>query len=74
MKFVTYNIQYGLGKDNRYDLARIAREVQYDSPSGRQLSVHRVRIERDVYRSLQRCRHPGGRHDDCSAHAHHLRS
>ncbi len=28
MKFVTYNIQYGLGKDNRYDLARIAREVQ----------------------------------------------
>jgi endonuclease/exonuclease/phosphatase family metal-dependent hydrolase len=28
MKFVTYNIQYGLGKDNRYDLARVAREVQ----------------------------------------------
>jgi endonuclease/exonuclease/phosphatase family metal-dependent hydrolase len=28
MKFVTYNIQYGLGKDNRYDLARIAREVE----------------------------------------------
>jgi len=27
MKFVTYNIQYGLGKDGRYDLARIAREV-----------------------------------------------
>jgi endonuclease/exonuclease/phosphatase family metal-dependent hydrolase len=28
MRFVTYNIQYGLGKDRRYDLARIAREVQ----------------------------------------------
>ena len=27
MKIVTYNIQYGLGKDNRYDLARIAGEV-----------------------------------------------
>ena len=27
MKFVTYNIQFGLGSDNRYDLARIAREV-----------------------------------------------
>ena len=27
MKLVTYNIQYGLGKDGRYDLARIAREV-----------------------------------------------
>jgi endonuclease/exonuclease/phosphatase family metal-dependent hydrolase len=28
VKFVTYNIQYGLGKDNRYDLARIAREIE----------------------------------------------
>src|SRR5438552_14998857 len=28
VKLVTYNIQYGLGKDNRYDLARIAREVE----------------------------------------------
>jgi endonuclease/exonuclease/phosphatase family metal-dependent hydrolase len=28
MKLVTYNIQYGLGKDGAYDLARIAREVQ----------------------------------------------
>jgi endonuclease/exonuclease/phosphatase family metal-dependent hydrolase len=28
MKFVSYNIQYGLGKDNRYDLARIAGEVE----------------------------------------------
>jgi endonuclease/exonuclease/phosphatase family metal-dependent hydrolase len=28
MKFVTYNIQYGLGRDNRYDLARVAREIQ----------------------------------------------
>ncbi len=28
MRIVTYNIQYGLGKDNRYDLARIASEVQ----------------------------------------------
>jgi len=27
MKLVTYNIQYGLGRDGRYDLARIAREV-----------------------------------------------
>jgi endonuclease/exonuclease/phosphatase family metal-dependent hydrolase len=27
MRFVTYNIQYGLGKDGRYDLARIAGEV-----------------------------------------------
>jgi endonuclease/exonuclease/phosphatase family metal-dependent hydrolase len=27
MKIVTYNIQYGLGKDKRYDLARIAGEV-----------------------------------------------
>ena len=27
MKVVSYNIQYGLGKDRRYDLARIARET-----------------------------------------------
>jgi endonuclease/exonuclease/phosphatase family metal-dependent hydrolase len=27
VKLVTYNIQYGLGRDNRYDLARIAREI-----------------------------------------------
>jgi endonuclease/exonuclease/phosphatase family metal-dependent hydrolase len=27
MKCVSYNIQYGLGSDGRYDLARIAREV-----------------------------------------------
>jgi len=28
MKFVTYNIQYGLGKDGKYDLRRIADAVQ----------------------------------------------
>ena len=28
MRLVTYNIQYGLGKDRRYDLVRIAGEVQ----------------------------------------------
>ena len=28
MKLVTYNIQYGLGKDNRYDLGRVASEVE----------------------------------------------
>jgi endonuclease/exonuclease/phosphatase family metal-dependent hydrolase len=28
VKLVTYNIQHGLGKDNRYDLARIAREIE----------------------------------------------
>lgn len=28
MKLVTYNIQYGLGRDGHYDLARIAREVE----------------------------------------------
>ena len=28
MKLVTYNIRYGLGQDNRYDLARIAREIE----------------------------------------------
>ncbi len=28
MKVATYNIQYGLGKDDRYDLARIAREIE----------------------------------------------
>jgi endonuclease/exonuclease/phosphatase family metal-dependent hydrolase len=28
VKLVTYNIQYGLGKDGRYDLARIAAEVR----------------------------------------------
>jgi len=27
MKLVSYNIQYGLGKDRRYDLGRIAREI-----------------------------------------------
>ncbi len=27
MKFVTYNIQYGKGRDGRVDLARIASEV-----------------------------------------------
>ncbi len=27
MRFVTYNIQYGLGKDGRFDLARIAGEI-----------------------------------------------
>jgi len=28
MKIVTYNIQFGLGKDDRYDLKRIASEVE----------------------------------------------
>ena len=28
MKFVTYNIQYGLGRDGRYDLDRTARVVE----------------------------------------------
>jgi endonuclease/exonuclease/phosphatase family metal-dependent hydrolase len=28
MRLVSYNIQFGRGKDNRYDLARIAREVE----------------------------------------------
>jgi endonuclease/exonuclease/phosphatase family metal-dependent hydrolase len=28
MRLVTYNIQFGLGRDGRYDLARIAREVR----------------------------------------------
>ena len=28
MKIVTYNIQYGLGKDRRYDLGRIAHEIE----------------------------------------------
>ena len=27
MKIVTYNIQFGLGKDGRFDLERIASEV-----------------------------------------------
>lgn len=27
MRFLAYNIQYGLGRDGRYDLARIAREI-----------------------------------------------
>ena len=29
MKLVTYNIQFGLGKDRRYDLVRIASEVRH---------------------------------------------
>ncbi|MDH3664607.1 MAG: endonuclease/exonuclease/phosphatase family protein [Alphaproteobacteria bacterium] len=28
MKLVSYNVQYGLGKDGRYDLARIAGEIE----------------------------------------------
>ena len=28
MKLVTYNTQYGVGRDGRYDLGRIAREVE----------------------------------------------
>ena len=28
MKFVTFNIQYGLGRDGRYDLDRTARGVE----------------------------------------------
>jgi endonuclease/exonuclease/phosphatase family metal-dependent hydrolase len=28
MKLISYNIQYGLGKDGRYDLARIAGEIE----------------------------------------------
>jgi endonuclease/exonuclease/phosphatase family metal-dependent hydrolase len=28
VKLISYNIQYGLGKDGRYDLARVAREVE----------------------------------------------
>ena len=28
MMFVTYNIQYGLGRDGRYDLERTARVVE----------------------------------------------
>lgn len=29
MKFLSYNIHYGLGKDERYDLARIAAEIEH---------------------------------------------
>ena len=29
MKIVTYNIQFGLGKDGRFDLERIAGEVSW---------------------------------------------
>lgn len=28
MKLVSYNIQYGLGREGRYDLARVADEVR----------------------------------------------
>ena len=28
MQFVTYNIQYGLGRDGRYDLERTARVIE----------------------------------------------
>ena len=28
MKFVTYNIQYGLGRDGRYDLDRTAKVIE----------------------------------------------
>ena len=29
MKLLSYNIQYGMGKDGRYDLARIAGEIEH---------------------------------------------
>ena len=29
MKLISYNIQYGKGKDGRYDLARIAGEIEH---------------------------------------------
>ena len=51
MKIVTYNIQYGLGEDGRYDLARIAQEVALASLGGSDFiagvvaSVHAGRLE-----------------------------
>jgi endonuclease/exonuclease/phosphatase family metal-dependent hydrolase len=60
MKLISYNIQYGLGKDGRYDLARIAGEIE----AGDVIALQEV--ERFWQRS--------GERDDVAELARHLRA
>jgi endonuclease/exonuclease/phosphatase family metal-dependent hydrolase len=60
MKLISYNIQYGLGKDGRYDLARIAGEVEHGD----------VIALQEVERFWQR----SGELDDVAGLAGHLRA
>jgi endonuclease/exonuclease/phosphatase family metal-dependent hydrolase len=59
MKLISYNIQYGMGKDGRYDLARIAGEIE----GGDVIALQEV--ERFWQRS--------GERDEPVELAHHLR-
>jgi len=60
MKLISYNIQYGMGKDGRYDLARIAGEIEH----GEVIALQEV--ERFWRRS--------GERDDVAELARHLRA
>jgi endonuclease/exonuclease/phosphatase family metal-dependent hydrolase len=60
MKLVSYNIQYGMGKDGRYDLARIAGEIEHGD----------VIALQEVERFWQR----SGERDDVAELARHLRA
>jgi endonuclease/exonuclease/phosphatase family metal-dependent hydrolase len=59
MKLISYNIQYGMGKDGRYDLARIAAEIEHGD----------VVALQEVERFWQR----SGGLDDVAELARHLR-
>ena len=45
MKLVTYNIQYSMGKDGRYDLGRISRALDGAALAGR---VRSAPVDRDA--------------------------
>jgi endonuclease/exonuclease/phosphatase family metal-dependent hydrolase len=60
MKLISYNIQYGMGKDGRYDLARIAGEIEHGDVIALQ------EVERFWRRS--------GERDDVAELARHLRA
>jgi endonuclease/exonuclease/phosphatase family metal-dependent hydrolase len=60
MKLISYNIQYGMGKDGRHDLARIAGEIEHGD----------VIALQEVERFWQR----SGERDDVAELARHLRA
>jgi endonuclease/exonuclease/phosphatase family metal-dependent hydrolase len=53
VKFATYNIQYGVGQDGRYDLARVIAELQdQDVICLQEVTTHWSTCNRDVQPDL----------------------
>ena len=60
MRFLTYNIQYGLGRDGRFDLARIADEVRHADVVALQEVERFWRRSGEVDQPAELARHLGG--------------